>query len=181
MSPRWLNTKRARRRHRGARRRVRGPRRRDQTLFTLGDALQMSTTAERRAQVLARKDKSHAMEINTRAGSRGSAANFEISCPNDKLESRPHGFTSSQRFGVQRTISVGIKRRTGRATLCRLRASVHGNRHSSVRKNACASSYLHFVSEILLYGRPLKQARATAALGVRSASSSANSWSSPRS
>ena len=50
------------------------------------------------------------------------------------FESRPHGFTSSQRFGVQRTISVGIKRRTGRATLCRLRASVHGNRHSSVRK-----------------------------------------------
>lgn len=45
-------------------------------------------------------------------------------------------------------------------------------------KNACASSRLHFVSAKVLYGCPLKEARAPAALGTPSASSNANSRSS---
>ena len=45
-------------------------------------------------------------------------------------------------------------------------------------KNACTSSRLHFVSANFLYGRPLKESRAAAALGTPSASSNANSRSS---
>ena len=156
-----------------------GPDRRKQTLFTLGRALQMSTSAPTVAHKCCAKRCLHAMEIQQPGWIAQQRGKLRKLVPKRKASRR-----------VRLALSVV----NGNGPRGRCRQEKNGGRgvpHCAAyvqafmeidkalsEKNACASSRLHFVSANFLYGRPLEEARAAAALGTPSASSNTNSRSS---